>query len=74
MFDKLLKKILDEKVGLDDAVRDSLFTEIMRAHTLSRSQIGRKEGATFMTPEASLEGDKFINGEKTKNIQKPKSV
>lgn len=74
MFEKQLREILNAKVGISNEIRESLFTEILRAHTLSKTPLGRKEGATFMTPEASLEADKFMTGEKTKNINRPKSV
>lgn len=74
MFEDQLRDILSSKVGISKEIKESLFTEILRAHTLSKTPLGRKEGATFMTAESSMEGDKFMRGEKTKNIEKPKSI
>ncbi len=75
-FEKELQIILKRQVGLTDAIRRNLITEILRAHEIAKNPVGRKEGVTFMTPDASIAADKIRSGEieSDPEMDKPKSV
>ena len=73
-FEDDLTKILDEK-AIDSQIRAQLKQQIMEAFNFSKTPLGRREGATFMTHEASLAGDQVAKGKRPgKNTPKPKTI
>ena len=52
-------KLLDGRKLTTDAQRRALHVEIMRAIETSKTQVGKKQGVTVMTPEASAAGDQI---------------
>ena len=76
----LRKEILDaieSTHGITEGIKNSLYVKIMKIIEASKGALGRKQGITVMTPEASLASDRIAQNRKnkmSKNDVRPKSL
>lgn len=57
MLHERIKEIINKRVGIDPAIREALYEEIIREVKAAQMPQGRREGVTIMTPDASRASD-----------------